>query len=150
MIVKSLMAAALLFATLATAAENSFEVCTLDGPCALRVTDTKTGQDIWLVTEDGSRLSTIWGGDWYLTTEDDYQKVRAMIPESVRWITDAINPTTGQRMEANVAPKPSGGPLVTGSITVNTSISTSGGGCTDCHKGSNADIHKKKLNEGGK
>ena len=138
----------------AEARAESFEACTYEGPCALRVTSNDGEGEIWLVKEDSTGLSTIWDGRWYLVPDSDYEKVRDMIPESQRFTVRAINPTTGDGiMEAKkgggTTPVPvAPGPLVSGSISVN--VSTGGGNCTDCHKGSVADIHKKKLETGGK
>lgn len=148
----SLAALLLSLAGAASAAEQSYEVCTLEGPCALRVSD-ETGADVWLVKEASTGLSQLWDGTWYVTTDEDYEIVRGMVPDSQRWTIPAIEPTSGLTLREAVAatktptPQPSG-PLIGGTITVTTTIG--GGSCADCHKGSTADIHKKKLETGGK
>jgi hypothetical protein len=139
-----------------TAADSeSFEVCTPEGPCALRVTDAETGRGVWLVTDTETPLMQIWDGEFWAVPFDDYSEILAMLPKSSRMTLAGKNPTTGIFMRATVPPRPagSGGPLVTG--TVNVTIGSIGGGgsnCTDCHTGSNKEIHKQVLKkpDGGK
>lgn len=143
----------LLLAGRASAAEPSYEVCTYEGPCALYVQDTDSGRGIFLTTEKDQALALIWGGEWYQIPDDEYAEIREGIP--AKWMTRAVNPTTGESvMEAKKTGgtvAPSGGPLITGSVTVgNVTIGGGGGNCTDCHKGTHYDIHKKKLETGGK
>ena len=153
----TIMTAALLLTASSAKADESYEVCTDLGPCALRVEDRLTGNQVFLVKESSASLRFIWEqGEFWLVPDHEYDMVRDMIP--VRWTTRAVNPTTGEGLREAEAKKGTGsgggtpppitGPLVSGSINVN--VSTGGGNCTDCHKGSTADIHKKKLNDGGK
>jgi len=144
-----------LMAGSAMAVNASYEACTDEGPCALRVMDNETGRDVWLLTESSTSVMQIWEGEFWLVSDLEYAEVRAEIPEGQRFMVPAVNPTTHERMEAKTAPKPSGGaapsitgggPLVGGSITVNVGDNP----CTPCHTGSMREIHKKVLNEGGK
>lgn len=154
MLIRTTFLLGLLLAGQAAAAEpTSYEVCTYDGPCALYVQDTDSGRGIFLTTEKDQALALIWGGEWYQIPDDEYAEIREVIP--ARWMTRAVNPTTGVTiMEAKKTGTvaPSGGPLVTGSVTVgNITIGgATGGNCSDCHKGSYYDIHKKKIETGGK
>lgn len=156
---KIILMAAILCGSAAYAGE-SYEVCTPEGPCALRVTDTDTGNDVWLVTEDSTDLSTIWDGTYWIVSDSDYQMIAAAVPERI--MLPAIEPTSGKAMERKGGSSTSKGGTSTpksggstssggsqgGSLISVGNISVGGGsGCADCHKGSMYEIHKKVMDQ---
>jgi hypothetical protein len=159
MIRSAILAASLFTAGAATAQHKSFEVCTEQSLCALRVLDSDTNEEVWLVTEQAKDLSLIWGGTYWIVDRQTYDEVNELIEE--RMVLPAKNPTTDltlERAKGGSTPPPktpaqsgSGGPLVSGSVSVgNITIGGSGGdaSCRDCHTGSHREIHKKVMDKG--
>lgn len=153
MLKKALLASSLIFiaeSAYSQTAEDSFEVCTYEGPCALHVLDNQTGAAVWLVTESSTDLTQIWTGDFWQIPDEEYDNLKSLIPESQRFTVPAVNPTTGVAMEkAGPKPKPApevsitgGGPLIGGSITVTVGSS---GTCSSCHTGTMREIHRLVL-----
>lgn len=151
---KALLALALMTAPTAYAGE-SFEACTDAGPCALRVTDTDTGDNVWLVTEAGYDLHYIWSGTYWMVDQETYNEVRALIPDRIMF--PAKNPTTDitlERAKGTTPPKSTPPPASSsgsgGSFISVGNITVGGGaaGCTDCHTGTHKEIHKKVMDKG--
>lgn len=153
----------LILSQAAGAAEKSFEACSTEGLCALRVADGETGKYIWLVAEGSGAgdLSLVWGKheDWFEIPADEYASIEAMIPEDEHMVLPAIDPSFGDSISDALqgltgrAPKPTGGgkgggapsitgggPLIGGSITVSV-----GDNCGACHTGSSKEIHRRAL-----
>lgn len=155
---KLLFASLLFLGPTAYATQESYEACTFEGPCMIRVTERHTGKAVFLVTEKDVSLQYIWGdgGEFWLVSDTDYSMIKDAIPEGQRFTVPAKEPTSGRTLSeaqkkggGTPQPQQPAGPLIGGSITVTTNIGGSGN-CTDCHKGSHYDIHKKKLNDGAK
>jgi hypothetical protein len=131
---------------------ESFEACTFEGPCALRVTDSE-GRQVWLVRDDSTDLTQIWDGEFWLVSDADYLEVSADLQPSQRFTVPAKNPTTGLIMERKGSTPKTGGTGGSGIITVNAPITIGGGNpCAPCHTGSWHEIHKEiiKKPDGGK
>lgn len=130
----------------ALASQDVYEVCTFEGPCAIRAYDQAAGEHVWLANSEGIDLQTIWDGTWLLVDGELYGKLSAEIGENSRFVVPAIQPTTGAEMRKGggkptpPAPTPpAGGSLITvGNITV-------GGGntCAPCHGSDLKEIHSK-------
>lgn len=160
MIKRSLIFAAGILAMSANSyADESFEVCVPEGLCALRVTDTDSGMPVYLVKEDSTSLTLIWGNknpdaSFWLVSDEDYAEVKKWVPESLT--LPAVDPDTGVSLSEKKSggksstPAPSspssGGTTSGGLITVgNITIGGGGSSCGDCHKGNMREIHKKFL-----
>lgn len=137
-----------------------FEVCTPEGPCAIRLPDARTGQEYWVIKSDSVDLSTIWDGEYVIVPDDEYNMVLGDIPDSSRLVLPAVEPTSGKRMErakggskggsktgTSRTPSGGGGSSQGGSLISVGNITVGGSACTDCHKGSMYEIHKKKMDD---
>lgn len=154
---KALIAGVLLAASAAYGSESAYEVCTPEGPCALRVFDTDAQESVWLVTEASQDLNLIWGGTFWLVDDQTYQDVLADVPE--RLTLPAINPTTGLTLERAKGGSTKGGSTSGGSTKGGSSsgsgsgpliqtgnISIGGGNpCAPCHGGDMREIHKHVM-----
>lgn len=117
------------------------EVCVKFYGCALMVQTNEYEGNIYLVKseEEYLALSLQWpGARFYPLNDDEYAYVKGSL--------------NLQTVSFNAAKKPggnpSGGPLVTGSISmgnINIGSNNGGGSCGDCHRGNWYEIHKKKL-----
>lgn len=129
-------------------ASTPYEVCTPEGPCAIRAYDSGMESEVWLVTQESVDLQTVWSGYWYVLDDELYTKLSSEIPEESKFSVPAVNPTTDAVMRKGSGrptppptPKspPGSGPLIqVGDVTI-------GGGntCEPCHGSNLKEIHSK-------
>jgi hypothetical protein len=134
--------------------DERLELCVSTGPCAIPTTAKEIEGTIYIVREyDYETLANLWtGATFFVTNDENYDAARELLVSDVLTFP-AVNPSAGvmERKGGTPAPAPkpapSGGPLVSGSVSVGNITIGGGGGaqCTDCHTGSMKEIHGQVM-----
>lgn len=147
----------LVASALVSGTSYGYEVCTLEGPCTIRGEIAETGDPVWITTEAGINLRYIFegDGDWLIVDHLTYLDLAQLVPDEEKFVVPGVNPNNGLTLAekggtgTGTAPKSGGtsGGTSGGLVTIEGSFNVNVGGssCSDCHKGTHAQIHAKKL-----